>query len=434
MSETATLQTPSSPASTSPAPAAETRTAPAPSPSPRTEPAATGSDRPTTDNPTATPATPPAISRKDRLRQIEATGKAIGNPPRPAEPAPFAPKAAPPAPAAKEPSAPEPVSTSADDGATITRKMVDEHGVEKDVIVTLQEATEAIIRDGYGADFIRNMTNKKILEVGSRRMREQRRQDAFGAQAAQWRRVAEGAGKPPAQAASPAPATADGKAQAAQTQAPAAISSPTAPSDQSSPSASSQIAEELEVLRQAAGDEVSTAMSRILSKMQASNSPSDLQTQFNQKLQEVQQQHQQQMENVVNLQVAKEFRSAREKLKEQYPQLKDDTQFDRFKKRAEVFAKSGEWENPLDAFDEICSQAAQSLFGSQQAETHALKLEEARRRQKQGQPARIEETQANAAPQSMTRKDRLRAIENVGRTQGLDAAREYARSVTATSG
>ncbi len=424
MSETATLSSPATAPSTA-APAVESSPASAPAEATRSEPTAQGTDRRTQDNPTApkTPAANPREQRLEKLRQMEATAKGNGNPANPAEPAP-APKAtpAPTAPAAKD---------SSSEGMTFTRKMLNEQGVEADVQVTLDEATEAIIRDGYSADFIRNLTNKKILEIGSRRMREQRRQDAFGAQAAQWRRVAEGAGKPPAQAASPANPAA---AQAAQTQTPAAIASPTAPVDQQPAGGTSKFSAQIEALRQAGGDEIATAMNDIVSAMQAGTVPADQQKQWAEQLQALETKHQQQLTQAYAIQVDREFSSARREHKADWPQLKDEAVFERVKKRADTFARSGEWENPLASFDEIFVQACNSVFANQQAETNALKLEESRRKQREGQPARVVDRQSNSAPQAMTRAQRLREMENRARTDGPDAARAWARSAAATTG
>lgn len=429
-----TPSTPASPAPAAPPASAQVETKPV-------EPvAAPVADKGKQDN----PAPPATNTHREKLKALEAKlrGEKSGSP-KPVEPAPAAP-ATPPQPEAKEPEPSEPTPDKpapkggkmSDDSIKVTTR--DESGKDKEEEFSFEDCSNAILRMKDGLKVLRKLSKAEVLDVGSKWLLEQRKQDDFGRQMAQLREKVKG-NTATKQDIQPTPEP----AKAVQTPAPAAPSQPVSPTPSpklDSPVALPQFAaEKLEQVKNVFGPDGAELLSGLLQEtVQGVHSQfnSHMQTQ----LEQLAAQHQKEIkelrdreENLVNLQIERDFNYARDSIVKDFPQLKDNRVFEMAKRRANSLAPH--YDNPWWNIPTIFKDACASMFGNEIAETEALKREESRKRQVQGQPTSVKEgNTAERSTTTLTRAQCLRAAEAALKAGDQERAKNILESRLALAG
>ncbi len=401
-------ETPALPATeTAPSPA---RTPAAPSPSAPASPVA----------PVDGKAQERSDARRARLRDMDAkAGKPATNP-TPAEPA-KAPEAAAKAPAVEPAKADDEkaeryksikVPVFDDEG----KIAVDKEGKAKEEEISYDQARNAVLREKGGAKLLKGMSKSDVLEIGSQWLLEQRKRDGFGNRFAQSQREladlrAQRAGTSPSQAATPAVPVPQGQpADPAQRPASPAPSNPLVNAPTPTPSVAQPKWEaKLEGVRQTFGDDGANVFKELVSAALEEVTGNYQQQQA--KYEEATKKAEAQVAHLHNLHIERLFSAERREQRDNFPQLKTDAAAAKVQKAAIALSQSGQWEDPLASFPEVYAAACQACFGAEQAETHALQLAEAAKRQREGNPTTGHTRKNNSQPEALSRRDRLRAIE-----------------------
>jgi hypothetical protein len=391
------------------------------------------SDSGTQDNSIGTVADRASTSRKERLAALEAkkAPAAAGNPDT-AEPATGAGAAN-----------PKPAADTSGKLESIAVKVRDDAGAEKEESFSYEECANAVLRQKGGRKLLNTMSNKMVLEIGSQWLLEQRKQDSYGSRMRDLQKELD-AIKSGRAASGPAKAE---PAQAAEESTTEATKPPATPATPSTPAAQAVAVEaaqakwmaEVEGFRQVAGDEVANSLQNLLTRAIGETTAEYLarlqtqETSLKNALAEQAKSYEQRESGLMNLFVEQQFKTLRRDTTDQWPQLKDKANFEKVRKRADSIAKGGEFDNPLEAIEEIWTAACQSVFGNEQEETRAIQLAQQRARQREGQVESGNQRQQSVGqPQSLSRADRMRLMEQKARETGDPAAAKRLASTLAS--